>query len=112
MLTTTVEVQRAQTIRAGAGQAWLLLASPAAAQLTAWLRECKAVLEGSRPWPDGGLPAGVREACTRRRVLEAAVSFTAATLIAAPSAHVWQALWARHRARRPSQSSRRPAERG
>lgn len=59
MLTTTVEVQRAQTIRAGAGQAWLLLASPAAAQLTAWLRECKAVLEGSRH----GRTAGSQPGC-------------------------------------------------
>jgi uncharacterized protein YndB with AHSA1/START domain len=61
--------------------------------LTAWLRECAAVLEGRSPWPGDDMPVGVRTACTARMTAQATVNVPAATLISAPADRVWQVLW-------------------
>jgi hypothetical protein len=62
-------------------------------QLDAWLGVCRSVLEGRTPWPDLGIPDDVRAACTRRRVLEDAVSVSATALISAPPVQVWETVW-------------------
>jgi Polyketide cyclase / dehydrase and lipid transport len=61
--------------------------------LTAWLRECAAVLEGRRPWPGDDLPADVRAACTARGSAGKAVSVSASALVLAPADRVWRVLW-------------------
>jgi uncharacterized protein YndB with AHSA1/START domain len=60
--------------------------------LTDWLKAMQAVLEDRRPWPGPEMPVDVRQACAASPVLRGQVSVSAAVLISAPVAQVWEAV--------------------
>lgn len=64
------------------------------AQLKTWLRELRAVAEGSTPWPAAGMPPGLQEACSPKTPPKAARETSASALISAPLSQVWEAIYA------------------
>ena len=65
-----------------------------------WTARLRAIAEGRIPWPPATLPADMRQACSIRVPLDEPVQASAAVLINAPVAVVWQAVWSPEYVRR------------
>lgn len=63
-------------------------------QVWAWANSLRAMAEGRAPWPSAEMPARMREKCSAPRPLNNPVQVSAATVIHAPTAAVWEAIYA------------------
>jgi hypothetical protein len=61
--------------------------------LETWIGRLRGIAEDRAPWPSTTIPADLREACSIRVPLEKPAQVSAAALINAPVAAVWEAVW-------------------
>lgn len=64
------------------------------ARLRAWARNISAICAGERPWPDGGMPADVRQACLLDRPARSSLEVTAEARVDRPAADVMRMMLA------------------
>jgi hypothetical protein len=63
-------------------------------KIRAWARSLREIAEGRAAWPGTGMPAGMQEKCSTLRPLKKPVQASAAALIQAPAAVVWEGVYA------------------
>jgi hypothetical protein len=62
------------------------------AKVRSWARSLREIAEGRVAWPGTGMPAGMQEKCSAFRPLKKPVQASAAAVIHAPAAVVWEAV--------------------
>ena len=63
-------------------------------EVRAWADSLREIAEGRAAWPRPEMPANMREKCSAPRRLKKPVQVSAATVVHAPAAAVWEAVWA------------------